>query len=88
MLLIACPWCGPRDEIEFSCGGQASIERPGPPGSVSDAAWADYLFFRDNPNGVHVERWRHAYGCGRWFTLHRSTATHEIVSATGTGGAA
>ncbi|MGZ8625813.1 MAG: sarcosine oxidase subunit delta, partial [Actinomycetota bacterium] len=23
MLLIPCPWCGPRDEVEFRYGGQA-----------------------------------------------------------------
>ncbi len=27
----------------------------------------DYLFMRENPKGVHFERWRHAYGCGKWF---------------------
>ena len=28
MLLIDCPWCGPRDECEFSYGGEAHIKRP------------------------------------------------------------
>jgi hypothetical protein len=23
MLLIPCPWCGPRDASEFTCGGEA-----------------------------------------------------------------
>jgi sarcosine oxidase subunit delta len=32
MLLIECPWCGPRDEIEFSYGGEAHRVRPGDPG--------------------------------------------------------
>ena len=27
MLQIPCPWCGPRDEIEFSYGGEAHIIR-------------------------------------------------------------
>ncbi len=26
MLLIACPWCGPRDETEFNCGGEGHID--------------------------------------------------------------
>lgn len=28
MLLIPCPYCGPRAQIEFSYGGDASVERP------------------------------------------------------------
>ena len=28
MLLIECPWCGPRDEIEFRYGGQAQHRVP------------------------------------------------------------
>jgi hypothetical protein len=28
VLLIPCPWCGLRDEIEFSYGGEAHIVRP------------------------------------------------------------
>jgi uncharacterized protein len=26
MLLVPCPWCGPRPEVEFRYGGQAGIE--------------------------------------------------------------
>ena len=32
MLLIACPWCGPRNETEFHYGGQAHVRLPGGPG--------------------------------------------------------
>ncbi len=28
MLLIPCPWCGPRDETEFTYGGEAHIVAP------------------------------------------------------------
>ena len=31
MLLIPCPWCGPRDEAEFHYGGQAHVAVPGGP---------------------------------------------------------
>ncbi len=78
MLLISCPWCGPRDEIEFRCGGQSHVARPGPPEEVSDADWTDYLFTRLNPKGIHFERWVHAFGCRRWFNMARDTVTHEI----------
>lgn len=78
MLLIDCPWCGPRDEIEFVCGGESHIARPGP--DVDDATWANYLFMRTNPRGRHAERWGHVHGCGQWFNLVRDTVTHEIAA--------
>jgi sarcosine oxidase, subunit delta len=78
MLQIPCPWCGPRDEIEFSCGGQALIARPGPWHEVSDEAWGDYLFTRINPRGPLRERWLHAAGCRQWFNVVRDTVTHKI----------
>ena len=34
MLVIDCPYCGPRPELEFSYGGQAHIARPADPASV------------------------------------------------------
>lgn len=76
MLRIECPFCGIRDEQEFSFGGTAHIARP--PVTADDTAWTDYLFYRENPVGVHHERWLHAYGCGRWFNVVRDTVTHEI----------
>ena len=78
MLLIKCPFCGPRDEIEFRCAGQSHIVRPGPAAEVSDADWGAYLFQRDNPRGVHYERWLHAAGCRQWFNVARDTVSHEI----------
>lgn len=80
MLLIDCPWCGERDETEFSCGGEAHIARPPDPGEISDKAWADYVFLRTNPKGVHRERWFHIHGCRRWFNVARHTVTHEILA--------
>jgi heterotetrameric sarcosine oxidase delta subunit len=80
MLLIPCPWCGPRDETDFRCGGQAHIVRPADPERLSDAQWADYVFMRDNPKGLFAERWQHAAGCRRWFNAIRNTVTHDIVA--------
>lgn len=79
MMLIDCPFCGPRDEIEFSCGGEAHIARPLAENKISDAEFADYLFMRDNPKGLFLERWRHSAGCRRWFNMARDTVSHEIV---------
>jgi heterotetrameric sarcosine oxidase delta subunit len=80
MLLIPCPWCGPRDETEFRYGGEAHIARPAEPERLTDAQWAGYLFMRSNPKGLFAERWVHAAGCRRWFNVIRHTVTHEIVA--------
>jgi heterotetrameric sarcosine oxidase delta subunit len=80
MMLIPCPWCGPRDESEFHYGAQAGVAYPADPGALSDAEWARYLFFRDNPKGPFAERWSHSIGCRRWFTMVRDTVTNEIHS--------
>jgi sarcosine oxidase subunit delta len=81
VLLIPCPHCGPRAEIEFHWGGEAHVVRPGPHDAVSAREWADYLFGRNNPKGVSAERWRHTHGCRQWFHLLRSTESHEILAS-------
>jgi sarcosine oxidase subunit delta len=80
MLLIDCPHCGPRAELEFSYGNEAHIERPKEPDALSDAEWADYLFLRDNTKGLLLERWVHSHGCRRWFNVARHTVTYEILA--------
>jgi sarcosine oxidase subunit delta len=76
MLQIHCPYCGLRDEIEFRFGGPSHVTRP--PLDCDDPTWGAYLFERENPKGLHYERWLHNDGCGRWFNLVRDTVTHEI----------
>jgi len=80
MLSIPCPCCGPRDETEFACGGEAHIVRPKNPAKLSDEAWADYLFMRTNTKGRFAERWFHASGCRRWFNVIRDTVSHEVLA--------
>ena len=80
MLQINCPWCGVRDEDEFSCGGQSHIIRAPNPATISDQQWSAYLFDRVNPKGISLERWRHTYGCRQWFNLARNTVSHQIVA--------
>ncbi|MGW8768050.1 sarcosine oxidase subunit delta family protein [Streptomyces sp. NPDC055815] len=80
MLLIPCPWCGPRDEAEFHYGGQAHVPYPEDPAALTDEEWARYLFFRDNPKGPFAERWSHAAGCRKWFNAVRDTATNEVLA--------
>jgi sarcosine oxidase, subunit delta len=79
MLLIACPYCGERPEIEFSYGGEAHLARPADPSLLSDEAWAAYLYMRENPKGRYAERWRHTNGCGRFFNAVRDTVSDFFV---------
>ena len=85
MLQIQCPYCGLRDETEFSYGGEAHIVRPLDPDALSDQEWTDYVFNRKNPKGLHQERWLHAAGCRRWFNAVRDTVTYEFKAFYKTG---
>jgi sarcosine oxidase subunit delta len=77
MLTLTCPCCGvAADETELAAGGEAHLKRFGP--GSSDEAFDGYMFMRENPKGVHFERWRHAYGCGKWFLAARDTVTLEV----------
>jgi len=77
MLMLTCPACGvTAEETEFAAGGEAHRRREGP--GSSEEAFEAYLFARANPRGVHLERWRHAFGCGKWFHAARSTVTLEV----------
>jgi heterotetrameric sarcosine oxidase delta subunit len=80
MLIIDCPWCGRREQPEFSCHGQAHIVRPEEPDQLSDEQWGDYVFFRDNTKGIHYERWVHSHGCRRWFNAVRDTVSDEFLA--------
>ncbi len=80
MLLLTCPHCGVSgEETEFHAGGEAHLKRFGP--ESGDEEFAGYLFERANPKGVHFERWRHDFGCGKWFHVARCTATLEVFGS-------
>jgi sarcosine oxidase, subunit delta len=80
MLLIECPYCGKRPELEFSHAGQAHIARAQNPAEVSVQEWTDFLYMRDNTKGVHAERWRHTHGCARFFNALRDTTTDHFLA--------
>jgi sarcosine oxidase subunit delta len=80
MLLIECPYCGKRPELEFSHAGQAHIARAKNPAEVSVQEWTDFLYMRDNVKGVHAERWRHTHGCARFFNALRDTTTDHFIA--------
>ncbi|MCP3732772.1 sarcosine oxidase subunit delta [Sphingomonas sp. MG17] len=75
MLLIDCPFCGQRPEIEFRYAGEAHVLRPIDPRECEDEEWAAYLYRRRNPAGDHAERWHHVHGCRRFFNARRHTVT-------------
>lgn len=79
MQLFNCPWCGPREEVEFHYGGEAHVAYPAEPAELEDETWARFVFFRDNPNGPFAERWVHSAGCRRWFNAVRDTRTHRLL---------
>jgi len=78
-MLIACPYCGPRDLVEFTYQGDATRSRPDPASTDQDA-WSAYVYDRPNPAGEHSEYWQHSGGCRAHLLIVRNTVTHEIRS--------
>ena len=85
MLLIPCPWCGPRAQAEFTYGGDATVKRPAP--DAPERAWVEFVYLRDNPAGSHDELWHHSAGCRQWLCVRRDTRTHEILGSAAPGAA-
>ena len=84
MMLVSCPWCGPRNEDEFTWGGEASRMRPDDPSCLTDEQWADYMYNKDNEKGWVIERWWHARGCEQWFEICRNNVnTRDCLHRTG-----
>jgi sarcosine oxidase subunit delta len=79
MILLPCPWCGPRVASEFAHIGEVSV-RPDP-GSATPAQWRGYLYLRANPCGWTTENWYHRMGCRRFIKVERHTETNEVRSA-------
>lgn len=83
MMLLPCPWCGPRSATEFRYCGEAGT-RPDP-ATTTPEAWRSYLHLRANPRGWSVEHWHHGSGCRRYLTLERHTLTHEVRAVEAAG---
>ena len=75
---IACPFCGPRENGEFSYLGDAKPKRPA--ADAGEDAVYDYVYLRDNIAGEMEELWYHGGGCRAWLKVRRNTVTHEIFS--------
>ena len=79
MIRIRCPFCGLRDEAEFSYEGNADERRP--PLDASEAEWHAAVFLRAQPKGRTRELWRHVHGCRAWVAIERDNVTHEVFSS-------
>ncbi|MDE8345012.1 MAG: sarcosine oxidase subunit delta [Acidocella sp.] len=77
---LQCPHCGPRGLAEFTYHGDATVQRPVDRGAGSSAAWADYVYLRDNKAGVHQEYWYHQAGCHAWLVVTRHMRSHEVMA--------
>lgn len=76
MLYLDCSHCGRRSVEEFRYGEIPTI----PEGIVDpDDHDLDRAFMRTNPYGPTQERWFHDFGCRRWLTVTRDTATDEVL---------
>ncbi|PSJ60659.1 sarcosine oxidase subunit delta [Pseudaminobacter soli (ex Li et al. 2025)] len=94
---IACPFCGERENGEFTYLGDAKPKRPfvaviedGKGAEGEQDAFYEYVYLRDNVAGEMSEYWYHGGGCRSWLVVKRNTLTHEILSvaaAPGTGAA-
>ncbi|MGH9303140.1 MAG: sarcosine oxidase subunit delta [Acidimicrobiales bacterium] len=78
MILIKCPYCGPRNSSEFHYAGEIKA-RPDPK-TATKTEWRDYLYDKDNPAGWTHERWFHSAGCGQFLLAERHTVTNELRS--------
>jgi heterotetrameric sarcosine oxidase delta subunit len=76
MILVSCPYCGPRNASEFRWCGEV---KPRPDSNrATPEQWRDYLYLKANGAGWITETWYHREGCGRYFRTERHTLTNEI----------
>lgn len=80
MMMVPCPWCGPRDAGEFRQAATEAVPRPDP-GQATPEQWRAYLYLRANALGWVTETWYHRMGCRRYVTLERHTESHEFRPA-------
>jgi len=76
MQLFNCPFCGPRDQSEFTYLREAATI---PALDAGAAAWQRFVYERDNPCGAHAEWWHHNHGCRQVLEMVRHTQTHEVL---------
>jgi sarcosine oxidase subunit delta len=83
MLVIVCPYCGPRNDAEFTYQGER-VSRPSV--DTDPATWRRYLHTKRNAAGWQTESWFHVSGCRRFLEVERNTVTNEIRRVDELGG--
>ncbi|MEI8057019.1 MAG: sarcosine oxidase subunit delta [Actinomycetes bacterium] len=76
MLVIDCPYCGPRNSTEFRHAGEAGKSRD--VANSTPAEWRRYLYEFNNPLGWVREHWFHSSGCRRYISSERHTGNNEV----------
>lgn len=76
MKIMICPINGARSISEFAYGGE--VRSMPDPQTVENAAWASYVFNRNNAPGIKKEWWCHTPS-NTWFIAERNTASDEIL---------
>ena len=71
-----CPFCGMRDQSEFTYGREVATI---PALDAEREAWMRFVYERDNPCGPHAEWWHHNLGCRQWLHIVRDTLTHQVL---------
>jgi sarcosine oxidase subunit delta len=79
VILLPCPYCGPRNASEFRYVGELAT-RPDP-NTTSVEEWRNFLYMRANPAGWTTETWHHRSGCRQHFTVERHTVTNEVQTS-------
>jgi len=78
VIVLRCPWCGPRNVTEFHSLGEV-LERPDPR-RATRSEWRAYLYLRTNRAGRVHERWFHRAGCRRYFDAERDTRDNTVFA--------
>ncbi|MGI8876269.1 MAG: sarcosine oxidase subunit delta [Egibacteraceae bacterium] len=76
MILLPCPWCGPRNVSEFRYVGEPR-RRPDV-ATTTPQQWRAYLYNHTNAAGWVREQWFHRAGCRQYFGAERHTITDEV----------
>ncbi len=73
---IICDHCGTRPLEEYVYGEIFDV-----PASIADPLERnlDRAFNHTNIEGPVIEAWFHLYGCRRWITVNRDTATDRVI---------
>ena len=71
-----CPFCGPRDQTEFTYLREVAAV---PALDATPARWQRFVYERDNPCGPHDEWWHHNLGCRQVLEVRRDTSTHAVL---------